>query len=82
MYTMRTVPQAEIAQQRVAFAALLQGLRRGSPEEVAKALAQREMVEPESDLSPETVALVKKLINERIDRQVATHPDLSQHGKR
>lgn len=81
-YTMRIVPQAEIAQQRVAFAALLQSLRRGSPEEVARALAQRERVEPESELSPETIARVKKLINERRNQQVAAHPDHTQQGKR
>ncbi len=64
-YTVRVVPEEEIAQQHVAFAALLQNLRRSSPEEVAKVLAKREVVEPEPGLSPELIARVQKLIIER-----------------
>jgi hypothetical protein len=64
-YTVRVVPEEEVAQQRVAFATLLQSLKRGSPEEVAKVLAEREVVEPEPGLSPELIARVQKLIIKR-----------------
>jgi hypothetical protein len=65
VYTMRVVPDEEIAQQRASFAALLRSLRRASRDEVAKVLAERDIVESETLLNPEVSARVKILINEQ-----------------
>ena len=64
VYTVRVVPDEELTQQRASFTALLQSLRRASRDEVAKVLAERDIVEAEPALNPEVLARVKILINE------------------
>ncbi len=54
--------RAEIKQQRQSFQALLQQLGQASPTEISSALAEREMVEPEPELSSQTIAKLQQLL--------------------
>lgn len=53
--------RAEIEQQQ-SFPALLQQLGQASPTQIELALAEREMVEPEPELSPQTIARLQQLL--------------------
>ncbi|PSB40734.1 hypothetical protein C7B80_32715 [Cyanosarcina cf. burmensis CCALA 770] len=53
--------RAEIEQQQ-SFQALLQQLGQASPTQIELALAEREMVEPEPELSPQTIARLQQLL--------------------
>jgi len=53
-----------VAQQREHFMALLQALGRGTEAQVEATLADRQIVESEPDLHPETIAKLKRLIAE------------------
>jgi len=65
-YTVRVLPEEDAAQQRAQFRVLLQSLGQASYPEIEKVLAEREVVEPESELSPEVVErLQKRLVAER-----------------
>ena len=65
-YTVRALPEEDVAQQRAQFAALLQSLGQASYPEIEKVLAEREAVEPESGLSPDVVRrLQERLADER-----------------
>jgi len=57
-----TVPEGEIDQQKQSFQALLQQLGQASPTQIESALAGREMVEPEPELSPQTIASLQQLL--------------------
>ena len=59
-YTVQTIPEKALAEQRTAYSALLQNLGRASFDEIEKALEERELVEPESGLSPEIVASLQE----------------------
>ena len=54
-YTVKAVPEKQIAGQRNDFAALLQGLGQASFEEIEQVLQEREVVTPEAGLTPEIV---------------------------
>ncbi len=56
-YTVHQVPEESLAKQEAAFAALLERLGHASDADVERVLAEREIVEPEPGLTPETVAL-------------------------
>lgn len=55
-YTVHVVPEEAVAQQQTRFTALLRDLGEASPEAVRAVLAAREQVEPEPELTPDTVA--------------------------
>jgi len=61
-YTVRCIPESEVAQQRATFTALLQSLGQGSPEEVKAVLDAREPAEPEPELTPDIVARLRARI--------------------
>ena len=64
-YTVQTAPEKAVAEQKAAYAALLQNLGQASFDEIQKALAERETVQAESGLTPETVEAIQR----RISRQ-------------
>jgi predicted HicB family RNase H-like nuclease len=55
-YTIQATPIEEVNQQQQAFQALRQELGQASSVEVESVLAQREVVRPEPELSPEIIA--------------------------
>lgn len=61
-YAVSTVPEEEVSQQKQAFKSLLQGLGQASSTEIEVALAEREMVQPEAELSPEIIARLQQQI--------------------
>lgn len=61
-YVIQAIPEAGINQQKQSFQALLQQLGQASPTEIESALAEREMVEPEQELSPEIIARLQQRI--------------------
>lgn len=54
--------EEEVAQREAHFTALRESLRKGTPEEIEQALANREVVEPEPRLTPEMVASLRQRI--------------------
>jgi hypothetical protein len=65
-YTVRALSEEDVAQQQAQFTALLQSLGQASYPEIEKVLAEREVVEPESGLSPDVVRrLQERLAAER-----------------
>ena len=62
-YTVQTVPEKAIAEQRAAYAALLQNLGETSFDEIQKTLDKRENVSPESGLSPEVVERIRNRVS-------------------
>ena len=63
-YTVVALSPEAVQQQREQFEALLQRLRAASPEEIADAMAERELVPPEPDLDPDLVQRLRLRINE------------------
>jgi hypothetical protein len=61
-YTVQAVPERAIAEQRAAYAALLQNLGTATFTEVEKTLGERESVEPEPGLTPEVVETLRNKI--------------------
>ena len=61
-YTVRKIPEDEVEKQQERYSVLLQSLRQTSDAEIEQVLAEREVVEPPPDLSPEVVARLKKRI--------------------
>jgi hypothetical protein len=59
-YTVQAVPENAVARQQTQYTALLQSLGQASYTEVKKTLAEREVVSPESGLSPAIVARLQK----------------------
>ncbi len=55
-YTVQPLPEKSIREQRAAYSALLQNLGQASAEQIAAVLDERETVEPEAGLTPETMA--------------------------
>ena len=64
-YTVQRVPEEEIEQQRASFEALLASLGEASEDEIERVLAEREVVEPETNLEKVAVERLKKRIAER-----------------
>lgn len=65
-YTVRATSESVVEKQRADFATLLENLGQASFSEIAKTLQERETVAPEPGLTPEVVARLQKLINERL----------------
>jgi predicted transcriptional regulator len=63
-YTVQAVPEKAVAEQRAAYAALLQNLGETSFEQIQKTLDERETIFPESGLSPEVVNRTKQHVEE------------------
>lgn len=61
-YTVQSVPDRAIREQRAAYNALLQSLGPATHEQVAAALAEREPAEPEEGLTPEVIARIRERI--------------------
>ncbi len=55
-YIVQPLPQQETNQQQPDFNNLLQKLGKASPSEIEVALAERETVQPEKELTPEIIA--------------------------
>jgi hypothetical protein len=58
-YTIQELPEAAVAQQRGQFEALLRGLGQASPEALSTALAAREQVHPEPELTADVMARLR-----------------------
>jgi hypothetical protein len=69
-YRVRFVSEQERLQQREEFLALPDSLGAASAEEIDRVLAEREQVEPEPELSVETISRFREMIGEsrRINR--------------
>lgn len=61
-YTVQATPEAEIIQQKQSFKALLQELGQASLTQIESALAERETVQPEEELSPEIITRLQQRI--------------------
>jgi uncharacterized protein (DUF1778 family) len=61
-YSVQAIPELAVTQQRKAFNALLSRLGHASPTEIESILTEREVVEPEKELSAEVIANFKKRI--------------------
>jgi hypothetical protein len=64
-YTIVAVSDAEVKQQQQAFQLLKKKLGQASNDEIELALATRELVEPEPELSADVVALLQERIRKR-----------------
>ena len=74
-YSVSSVPEEEIQQQKLSFNALLQDLGRASSSEVAAALQARETVQQEADIDSNTVALLQKKIQDAAKTLSRTNND-------
>jgi hypothetical protein len=69
-YTAQVVSEEAVVRQETAFATLLQRLGKASPSDMEQVFTEREVVEPESDLSPETVKRLREQIVEKQDAKL------------
>jgi len=63
-YTVDTTPVEEVNQQQQAFQTLLKDLGQASSTEIKSALDNREVVQPEEELSPEIIAHFQQRIRD------------------
>ena len=63
-YRVRSTSEQERLRQRAEFLALLDSLGAASEEEIDRVLAEREQVEPEPELSAETISKFREMIEE------------------
>jgi hypothetical protein len=61
-YTVQAVPGEALAEQQASYTALLQRLGQASADEIRAVMDEREAVEPEGGLSPETLSALQKRI--------------------
>lgn len=59
-YTVQSIPEKAVADQRAAYTALLQSLGDTSFEQIQETLDERESVSPEDGLSPEVLERIKQ----------------------
>lgn len=64
-YLIQATSEAEIDQQKQAFKALLQELGQASSAQIQSVLAEREVVEPEEELSSEVITRLQQRIRGR-----------------
>lgn len=64
-YTVRIIPEAEREQQRENFENLMAGLGKANVKEIEQVLSQREVVQPESELTPDSIDRFKTQIQNR-----------------
>jgi hypothetical protein len=63
-YMVHAVSMEAVAEQRERYETLHRNLRKGTPEEIKRALDEREPVEPELELTPEIVERLQQRIAE------------------
>ena len=61
-YTVRVVPEQDVIRQKEAFESLLKKWGKASPSEIDEILDRRESVQPETELSSEVIANLKRRI--------------------
>ncbi len=66
-YTVHPVPETDVDLQQQMLQSLLQTLGESSSAEVETALAARELVNPEEDLNPEAIALLRQRIGAAVE---------------
>ena len=59
-YSVQSLPEKAIAEQKAHYTALLQNLGQASFDEIESAMAERQAVEPEAGLTPDVVQAIKK----------------------
>ena len=59
-YSVQSLPEKAIAEQKAHYTALLQNLGQASFDEIENAMAERQAVEPEAGLTPDVVQAIKK----------------------
>jgi hypothetical protein len=64
-YTVQATSQEEQGRQQENFNKLRSQLRKADTKEIEKVLSQREIVEPESELTPEIIARIKAKIKDK-----------------
>ncbi len=64
-YTVQAVPEKVVAEQRAAYATLLQSLGRASFQEVRTILDERETVQPEPGLTPDKIEKLRQKISQQ-----------------
>jgi uncharacterized protein YpbB len=64
-YTVQSLPDKAVAEQKASYTALLQSLGQASFDEIEHVLAEREKIEPEKGLTPEVIQVIKNRISER-----------------
>lgn len=62
-YTVKNISQEDIAKQQENFDNLLSQLKTANTEEIEKILAQREIVDPEPELTPDIINRLKNKID-------------------
>lgn len=62
-YTVHPVPDESVAEQRASYTALLQKLGQASFGEIRAVLKEREDVEPETGLSPDTAKMLRNRLS-------------------
>ena len=70
-YTVHSIPASEKEEQRQAFAALLQGLGQATSEEIEAAMAEREEVSPETELTPDVVECLRERLGAAPEHRLA-----------
>lgn len=65
LYTAKAISKEDIQKQQNNFANLLAQLRKVDIKEITKVLSQREIVEPESELTPEIIERIKAKIKDK-----------------
>lgn len=68
-YTVQPISKQEVSKQQTEFTHLLQKLENTSSADVEIALAEREVVEPESDLTPEIIAQFQSRIQNKTSKK-------------
>lgn len=63
-YSVSSVSEEDIQQQKRSFLSLRQELGQASPSEISEALAARELVQPEKELDSNTVELLQQRIQD------------------
>lgn len=63
-YSVRATTIEERQEQRQSFEKFLQNSRKASPEEIEAVLAEREIVDPEPELTPEIIARIRQKIRD------------------
>lgn len=61
-YSVRATSLEERQEQKQCFTQFLQNLKKASPEEIEAVLAEREIVDPEPELTPEIVARIRQKV--------------------
>ncbi len=69
-YTVQPISKQEVSKQKIEFTHLLQKLENTSSADVEIALAEREVVEPESELTPEIIAQLQSRIQSKKSKKL------------